>query len=381
VYQKTGGAPQAVGSLPVEAIALADSDGALSRVAGFVQELRRHGVMISPAETADFIRAGMLTAPAGLYWCGRISLVSRKTDIPVYDQVFLDYFGMPDPQETVADSYSPGDMENGPGAEEDPQGEEGLASTREDLEHRDFSQLNEEESLRIIEELNQISFALPLRRVLRRKGARRGRVDVRTTVRRELRAARKNNWDVHRSVRKAKPKRLVLILDVSRSMSPYSRFLVVFAHALIGINAKVDVYCFSTRLTWLNEALSHRDVNIALDAVAELTPDRDSGTRIGEALDQLLRDPSYGRSLHGAVVAILSDGLEQGGVDMLADSMGRLSRRAQSVAWVNPLKGSEGYEPLQQGMLAALPHIDRFVEGHDLSSLRDLTGILADVCR
>jgi len=217
--------------------------------------------------------------------------------------------------------------------------------------------------------------------VLRRRSSRTGRIDVRRTVRRELRASQKSHWIPRRSERREKPRRLILMLDVSRSMSAYSRFLVVFAHALLSINASVDVYCFSTRLTRLNEALGVRDINVALAAVADLTPDRDSGTRIGEAIDQLVRDPSSGRALHGAVVVILSDGLEQGGVELLDEAMGRLARRAHSVVWVNPLKGSEGYEPMQQGMKAALPHVDRFVEGHDLASLRTLAGTIADVCR
>lgn len=381
VPKLAGGAPQAIRAVQAAAVAVPQLDDAIVRLVEFARLLRAHGVAVSPTETADFVRAGMTNRIDALYWCGRITLVTRHPDIAVYDQLFVQHFGAPDPKESDGDSYSSGELEGTGQAGDDPDAQEGLASAREQLEHRDFALTSEQEFQAIVAELQSAAFALPLRRVLRRRPRRTGRIDVRRTVRRELRGTSREHWHVLRTAPKSKPRRLVLVLDVSRSMSAYSRYLVIFAHAMLRVGLRVEVYCFSTRLSRLNEALAHRDVNTALAAVSALTPDRDSGTRIGSALENLLADPAGRGALHGGVVAIVSDGLEQGEIGVLSAAMTRVARLADSVIWVNPLKGSEGYLPLQQGMMAALPHIDEFIEGHDLSSLRALAAVLSESCR
>jgi uncharacterized protein with von Willebrand factor type A (vWA) domain len=165
---------------------------------------------------------------------------------------------------------------------------------------------------------------------------------------------------------------LVLLLDVSGSMDPYSRALVMFAHGALRTGRRVEAFCFGTRLTRVTRSLATPDADEALARAASEVVDWDGGTRIGESLKAFLDGHGHGGLARGALVLICSDGLEVGDPDILAAQMARLSRLAYRVVWLNPLQEDPAYEPLARGMKAALPHVDLFASGHSLASLEEL---------
>jgi uncharacterized protein with von Willebrand factor type A (vWA) domain len=169
----------------------------------------------------------------------------------------------------------------------------------------------------------------------------------------------------------------VLILDVSGSMSAYSRALVEFAHAAARTGQRVEAFTFGTKLTRITRALRSRDPGEALHQVGSTVTDWEGGTRIGQSLRELLDTWSARSALRGSLVVLCSDGLERGDPELLARQMERLSRLAHRIVWLNPLKGSPRYEPLARGMAASLPHVDRFLSGHNLASLEALAGAMA----
>ena len=175
--------------------------------------------------------------------------------------------------------------------------------------------------------------------------------------------------------RRVRHRRLVLLLDVSGSMGEYSRALLGFGYAAIRSGIQAEVFSFGTRVTRLTHHLRRGGADEALATVAHHVEDWDGGTLIGVSL-RAFRE-RWGTSLaRGAIVVICSDGLERGDPEPLRQEMARLQRLAHRVVWVNPLKGVDGYAPTARGMAAALPHVDRFIPGHNLSSLQELAGLL-----
>ena len=180
-----------------------------------------------------------------------------------------------------------------------------------------------------------------------------------------------------------KPRPLILILDVSGSMAAYSRHLLQFAHsarrAVTSANstAKVEVFCFGTRLTRITRELNPRKLDAALEKAAEAVVDWDGGTRIGESLDQFIRRYGRGGLARGAVVVICSDGLDRGSPQVLAGAMERLHRLCYRIVWLNPHKGdAKDFRPSTLGMMVAAPHADLLLSGHDLASLEELAAVL-----
>jgi uncharacterized protein with von Willebrand factor type A (vWA) domain len=209
-----------------------------------------------------------------------------------------------------------------------------------------------------------------------RPSASGGRFDVRRTLRRSLRT---HGEPFERSWRDRRARRrpLLLILDVSGSMSPYARALMQFGYAAMAADRRVEVFCFGTRLTPVTRLLRSKDPDRALHEIGRIVADWEGGTRIGESLKSLLDGWSQRAALRGAVVVLCSDGLERGDPELLRRQMERLGRLAHRVVWVNPLKGSPRYEPLARGMAAALPSVDVFLSGHNLESLSELARTLA----
>jgi len=170
---------------------------------------------------------------------------------------------------------------------------------------------------------------------------------------------------------------VVVLVDVSGSMSPYSDALLRFAHVAVRARpGTTEVFTIGTRLTRLTRELRLRDPDKALAAGGQAIPDWSGGTRLGEVLKAFLDRWGQRGTARGAIVVICSDGWERGGTDLLAEQMGRLQRLAHAVVWVNPHKGRVGYEPLTGGMQAALPSIDHFVAGHSLAAFAELTGVI-----
>jgi uncharacterized protein with von Willebrand factor type A (vWA) domain len=225
--------------------------------------------------------------------------------------------------------------------------------------------------------IRRLRIELPMRRARRLQRAPGGsRIDLRRTLRRSLRTSGEPLQRAWRE-RRTRHRPLVLVLDVSGSMSSYSRALLQFGFAAMAAGRKVEVFCFGTRLTRITRALRTRDPDTALREVSATVLDWDGGTRIGESLKLLLDRYGQHASLRGAVVVLCSDGLDRGDPELLEQQMARLGRLAHSVVWVNPLKGSPRYEPLARGMAAALPHVDVFLPGHNLASLEALGRVLS----
>ena len=357
-----------------------------AELVAFGRELRREGLQVGPGRIVEFCRAASLLTPFDLYWAGRVTLVGKGDDIPTYDQVFVRFFGaVPEGQD---EPEPPGleqqsqETEDAPGADDaeevDGEPELVLASEIELMKEKSFSRCTDEELAQLAELMQQIRIAVPHRRTRRREAAKKGRPDLRRTIRRSFRTGGEpieRHW--HR--RRTRRRRLILILDVSGSMAAFSRALLVFGHAALRADPRWEAFCFGTRLTRLTQQLKTTDPDTALDRASADVFDWDGGTRIGESLKVFLDEYGHKGMARGAIVLICSDGLEIGAPELLGEQMARLSRLAHRVIWLNPLKEDPAYEPLARGMRAALPYIDLFASGHNLASLESLSEELAQI--
>ena len=174
-----------------------------------------------------------------------------------------------------------------------------------------------------------------------------------------------------------RPRRIILICDVSGSMEPYSRALLRFLHTAVVGRGRIEAFALGTRLTRITRELSSRDPDAALAKAARSVPDWSGGTRLGEGLRAFNDQWGVRGMARGSVVVVLSDGWDRGDPALLTEQMQRLQRVAYRTVWVNPLKASPGYAPLAAGMAAALPYVDEFVEGHSLDSLRTLAEVIS----
>ena len=301
--------------------------------------------------------------------------MSRRDDLPVYDRVFADFFGgvrrppalLPVPPRVERRAVAvPADGNGEREAEA-----AALASPSERVRRKSFAACTPEELRELAAVMATLRLAPPPRRSRRRRPAAARELDVRRTVRRALRTGGDPALLARRR-RQLRPRRVVLLLDVSRSMSPYSRALLVFAHAALRASPRWEAFCFGTRLTRLTRPLATVDPDEALRRATADVLDWDGGTRIGDSLKAFLDRFGHGGLARGAVVVVCSDGLDTGDPALVAEQMARLRRLAHLVVWLNPLKEDPCYEPLARGMAAALPHLDVFLGGHDLASLEEL---------
>jgi len=365
-----------------------------AHVVAFCRRLRARGVPVGPREAADALRA-LGSVDVGdrreCYLALRTVLTSRRDDLAVFDQVFEEFWNPPQP-EGEDGPPAPGPPDGaGDGPPPPPalaewlddaleaQGEEPLPaySPVEVLVQKDFSAFTADE----LHEVTRLVIAIARRvatRLSRRTRAARhsDRVDLRRTIRHSLRRGGEI-VDLAYRRRKIQRVRVVLLADVSGSMDLYSRFLIQFIYALQHALGRVETMVFSTSLTRITDAMSEDDLRTALDEVARQVPDWSGGTKIGASLRTFL--DRYGARLltPRTVVLVISDGWDTGDIEILEQAMAELHRRAGRVIWLNPLLGSPGYEPICQGMRAALPYVDVFASAHNLDSLRRLEKHLA----
>jgi hypothetical protein len=335
----------------------------------FGRALRDEGLAVGTGRIETFCRATALLGPDDLYWAGRATLVARPQDVAVYDEVFEAFFGEPKAHARMSVRVV------GPVRERET--ELGLASDVELLREKSFARCSPEELAAIAELMARVPVAVPPRRTRRTVSARRGTPDLRRTLRRSFRTGGEPLDRAFRT-RRRRPRRLVLLLDVSGSMADYSRALLMFTHAVLRTDRRFEAFCFGTRLTRVTRALGAAALDEALDRAAEEVVDWNGGTRIGESLKRLLDEYGHRGLARGAVVVICSDGLDVGDPGLLAEQMARLSRLAHRVVWLNPLQEDPAYEPLARGMRAALPHVDVFASGHNLASLEEVAAVLAE---
>jgi len=254
-----------------------------------------------------------------------------------------------------------------------------LFSAREVLRKKDFSLCSTEEIAEARRIIEAMDWRLGRRRTRRRVKARRGEtIDPRRTLRGSLRHGGVP-MDLKRQRRKERTRPLVLICDISGSMDRYARLLLRFVHALgQGLEA-TEVFVFGTRLTRITRELRRRDVDAAITDVVNSVEDWSGGTRIGEAIKTFNFKWSRRVLRSGATVVIISDGWDRGDPALLAREMARLQRSCRRLIWLNPLLGAAGYQPLTQGMRAALPYVDEFLPVHNLQSLEALAELLGRV--
>ncbi|GMR14081.1 MAG: VWA domain-containing protein [Gemmatimonadota bacterium] len=253
-------------------------------------------------------------------------------------------------------------------------------STREVLARRDFEQMSVEEATEAKRAMALLT--LPLRDITtrrRRPDSSGSRVDVRATLRASLRSSGALiplRWTSPRR----RPPAVVTLCDVSGSMSTYSRMLLHFLHALTNDRDRVHTFLFGTRLTNATRFLKHRDVDVALSGLSGAVEDWGGGTRIGACLATFNRLWSRRVLGHGAVVLLITDGLDRDGCELLANEAARLRRSCRRLIWLNPLLRYPDFAPLAAGVKAILPHVDEFRTVHNLESLAELGRALGRAC-
>jgi hypothetical protein len=370
-------------------------------VVSFAALLRRQGLPVTQSQTFDAARAlehldiaDREEVRRGL----RAVFVGRPEDAPAFDRCFDAFWRVaPDP-----DAAIPGLMTLAPpeedgaslpapaggqkretlsldawGDEGEPDGSEPLGvpgvSDHEALAGQDFSTFGADQLEEVFRLTIQIARRLA-RRISRRRRPvrRRGRIDLRRTLRASL--TRGDLIDLRYRERRRRKVRLVLLCDVSGSMDLYSRFLLQFLFALQSVFGRVETFTFSTRLTRITEHLKSRSYRAVLRRLTEVR-DWSGGTRIGESLAEFNRQwPSLVD--RRTIVIVLSDGWDTGEPELLATELLRIKRRAGRLIWLNPLLGNPSYEPLTRGMAAALPLVDHFASAHNLEALRALASKL-----
>jgi uncharacterized protein with von Willebrand factor type A (vWA) domain len=360
----------------------------------FARVLRGAGLAV-PLDSVLTFTAALgevgVTERDAVYWAGRATLVRRPEDRPTFDRAFAAFWEarqlpveMSGEPETVhltlaVDSDDDGESgENTVEAEDEPT----LTmrwSAAELLRHRDFALYNADELDEAQRLMADLRMAGSLRRSRRLVRSRRstGRLDLRRTVRSALRTEGEA-MATHRREPGTRPRRLILLLDISGSMEPYARALLRFVHAAVAGRQKVEAFALGTRLTRMTKELSTHDPDLALQRAGGHVEDWSGGTRLGEALRQFNAEWGVRGLARGAIVVLMSDGWDRGDPDVLAEQMRRLSRVTKRIVWVNPLKVTPGYAPLARGMAAALPYVDNFVEGHSLAALQELARVISE---
>lgn len=374
-----------------------------------VNRLHTGGVVVSasgPTSFVEALRRDWPTTRSQLYWAARLTLVNRAEELPAFDAVFHAVFadavlgldppgrkqsmgttaaadpGVPGRTAAVADGGLPWATRPASITAVDAHAAElGIPDT---LPSRIVGRADEPferfdpDDLRLLGEWLERSVAhWPRRRSLRYEPHRHGkRIDLRQT----MKASRTTGWEtirVARSRSRQHPRRVVLVCDVSRSMQPYATVYLhlMRAAALRQRRIRPEVFAFSTSLTRLTAALSHRSAEVAWARANEKVTDRYGGTHLGRCVGELV-SASHGHTLRGAVVVVASDGWDSDPPDVLERALARIRRRAHRLIWLNPRAAQHDFRPLAASMATALPYCDRFLPAHSLTGLRELFAAL-----
>jgi uncharacterized protein len=371
----------------------APGDAVLEKMVGFGRVLRETGMEVGPGRLQDALR-GLdvvgLTRREDVYHTLRCTLVTRREELDAFDAAFAAYWERaprtPAPEIGLeAPRLEPSTAPPVIGRDADGGGDESedttmllAASPDERLRRRDFADMTVFELRRLRRLMERLPDVSPRRRSRRLRAGAGGDVfDARRTLRRAIRT-QGLPFDPAFRRRKQVPRKLVFLCDVSGSMEPYARAMVMFMQAVTAAGRQVEAFAFGTRITRLTPHLRTLDPVRSLARAGGLMPDWGGGTRIGESLRRY--NEVWGRRgmTRGAVVVIVSDGWERGDLGLLDAELGRIARQAYRLVWVNPLKGHQGFAPLAGGMRVALHHADAFVEGHNLVALEALADVLTE---
>ncbi|WP_448187661.1 vWA domain-containing protein [Azospirillum sp. sgz301742] len=371
----------------------------------FARALRAAGLPVGPGkvlQALEAVEAVGLGNRRDFYWALHSVFVNRRDQRPVFDQAFHVFWRNPDLLKRMIGMMLPG-LRTAPspdqkelsrrvaealraaGTDEEEQQPEKTeiqvdaaftVSDRELLQAKDFEKMSAAELAEAKQLMTRI--ALPVAEAATRRhrlDPRGPRIDPRATLRRMLRQGG-DVAELVRSRRRTRPPPLVVLCDISGSMSRYSRMLLHFLHALSNDRDRVYSFVFGTRLTHVTRHLRHRDVDVALDAVSAAVQDWSGGTRIGATLHDFNRVWARRVLGQGAVVLLITDGLDRDAGEGLAREAERLHKSCRRLIWLNPLLRWEGFAPKSSGVRALLPHVDDFRPVHNLNSLAALAGAL-----
>jgi uncharacterized protein with von Willebrand factor type A (vWA) domain len=375
----------------------------------FARVLRAAGLPVGPGKVLDGF-AAVQTVGLGnredFYWALHAVFVNRRDQREIFDQAFHIFWRNPQLLErmsalilpTLVDQQPPDEAEeinrrlaealkgDQPDAGEDDGGDEDEPevtvdavmtwSAREVLQEMDFEKMSSEEldqAKRAIARMRLPIMEVPTRRF--RRDPSGARIDMRATLRSALRSGGGSIPLQYRKQRRRHPP-LVVLCDISGSMSRYSRMILHFMHAITNDRDRVHTFLFGTRLTNVTRYLRYKDVDDALDRVADAVDDWSGGTRIGHSLHEFNLKWSRRALSQGAVVLLITDGLDRDAADGLEDEIVRLHKSCRRLIWLNPLLRYDRYEPKSLGARALLPHVDDFRSVHNLESLSQLAEAL-----
>jgi uncharacterized protein with von Willebrand factor type A (vWA) domain len=354
----------------------------LAELDRLVAAVRAAGLPVGTDRLAAMYRALDAAGLDRLYWAGRLTLCGSPDDVARYDAAFAAFGGTVEgpaagtawqvrrlPERTLFRAGAGRDREAP--AEGDP-GLAVRAGDEEVLRHRDLATLSEVERREAVRLLVLAARVRPERPGRRYRPWHRGPVDRRRTLRSMLRAGGEPRRLEHRA-RRPRPRRLVLLIDVSGSMSPYADALLRLAHALVRQRPRwTEVYTLGTRLTRVTPALRTRDPETALRIAGQSIPDWRGGTRLADTLTAFLRRDGHRSAARRAVVVLFSDGWERGDPAPLGAAAAHLRRLAYRLVWVSPHVARPGFAPTAGGLAAVLPHVDALVAGHSVAAIEAL---------
>lgn len=375
----------------------------------FARVLRVAGLPIGPGKVIDAIHAvemAGLSRRDDFYWILHAVFVNRRDQRELFDQAFHVFWRNPQILERMMSMVLPSMQlgeEDAPKNELSPRIAEALtagASQQDDVKTRETEEVEFDATLTFSQEevLREMDFEkmsaleieaakaamrrmrLPVMEIPTRR-FRADKTGARADMRATLRAALKSGGDIipmRWRRRQLRHPPLVVLCDISGSMERYARMLLHFLHAITNDRDRVHTFLFGTRLTNVTRYLRYRDIDISLERVAEAVVDWSGGTRIGQCLHDFNRDWSRRVLTQGAVVILITDGLDRDGGDGLQTEMERLHRSSRRLIWLNPLLRYDQFEPKSQGIRAILPHVDEFRPVHNLESLAQLSHILSD---
>lgn len=366
----------------------------LQHVLAFTYLLREMGVDVSPGEALEMVRAleyVPITDREGFRATARCTLIRRREDLPVFDMAFAFFWRnlIGDPLSMLVPKVKvpgkplrvprrPRDQAAGAGSGDEKPPEEDQTeillsySAGEALRHKDFGTFSWEEVQACKTLLKDLQWRIAPRKTRRKRPTSHGQqIDMRRVLRHNLRYGGEPIELTWRSPR-TRQRPLVVLCDISGSMDRYSRILLQFVHTISNGLRDVESFVFGTRLTRVTRLLRERDIDDAIGDVSKQVVDWSGGTRIGETLKDF--NFNWGRRVlgRGAVVLLISDGWDRGDPQVLGAEMARLQRSCHRLIWLNPLLGGRDYQPITQGMQAALPFVDNFLPVHNLISLEQL---------
>jgi uncharacterized protein len=375
----------------------------LANLMYFVRTLRAAGLPIGPGKllaAVEAVRAVGITNRADFYWTLHATLVNRRDQREIFDQAFHIFWRNPQLLEKMMalmlPGFAPEEPEKGEEmnrrlaealqGDNDKDSKEGETeieldsamtySAQEALRDMDFEKMSNEEVNQAKKALERMSLPLADLKTRRFSPDPRGiRVDLRATMRAQLRSSA--IIALRRKKPRTRPPPLIILCDISGSMSRYSRIFLHFMHAVTNDRDRVYTFLFGTRLSNVTRYLRYKDIDIALDKVAQAVEDWSGGTRIGQCLADFNQHWSRRVLGQGAIVVLITDGLDRDAGAGISQEIERLHKSCRRLIWLNPLLRYEGFAPKSLGMRAILPHVDEFRSVHNLDSITELVKALS----